>query len=46
METTFDARTAIGIAGIEIGVDGYRVHLRDGNVIPVEKNGNVLEGQG
>lgn len=46
-QRTFDALTANGIAGIEIGVNrNYRVHLQDGSVALVDSDGNVLKGDG
>lgn len=46
-QRTFDALTANGIAGIEIGVNhNYRVHLQDGSVVLVDSDGNVLKGDG
>lgn len=40
----FEAMTANGIAGIELSPDGHRIHLRDGTVVPVDSEGNVLDG--
>ncbi|WP_065287273.1 recombinase family protein [Mycolicibacter kumamotonensis] len=46
-QRTFDALTANGIAGIEIGTDrNYRVHLQDGSVVLVDSDGNVQKGDG